>query len=80
MTIAQNKIKLAQKVLQTEDKHILKAIELIFSQEDEHFELTEDEKKEIDRRLADVESGNAKFYTIDEVRKKLRKNLKNLKK
>ena len=42
MTIAQHKIQLAQKVLQTDDKHILKTIELIFNQEDELFEITKE--------------------------------------
>ncbi|MDP2386331.1 MAG: addiction module protein [Bacteroidota bacterium] len=76
MSVAQDKIQLAQRLLQTEDKNILKAIELIFTQEDEHFELSASEKRELDRRLADVESGNAKFYTMAEVKKMVRKKSK----
>lgn len=39
MTVAQKKNLLAQKLLQTEGKHILKAVELLFNQEEETFEL-----------------------------------------
>ena len=78
MTIAQHKIQLAQKVLQTDDKHILKTIELIFDQEDELFEITKEQKSELNLRIADIESGKAKFYTMDEVKKKVRKNFKNI--
>lgn len=80
MTVAQNKIRLAQKVLQTENKDILKAIELIFTQEDEHFELTEEQKQELDKTLEEVESGKAKFYSMAEVRKRISKNHKKSKK
>ena len=80
MTVAQHKIQLAQRLLQTEDKEILKTIELIFSQEDEHFELSESQKRELDSRLENIESGKAKFYTLDEAKKIVRKNIKNLKK
>jgi hypothetical protein len=69
VTVAQKKNQLAQKVLQTEDKHILKAIELLFTQEEETFELTTAQKRELDERLNQVESGKAKFYTISEVKK-----------
>ena len=78
MTIAQHKIQLAQKVLQTDDKHILKTIELIFNQEDELFEITKEQKHELDARIADIERGKAKFYTMDEVNKNVRKSFKNL--
>jgi len=76
MTVAQNKIQLAQKLLQTEDTNILKAIEMLFNQENESFELTAMEKRELDKRLAEVEGGKAKFYTMTEVRKIVRKDLK----
>ncbi|MCU0359523.1 MAG: addiction module protein [Bacteroidia bacterium] len=65
---------MAQKLLQTEDKHILKAIELLFSQEEENFELTTVQKRELDKRLAEVESGKAKFFSLAEVKKLVRKN------
>lgn len=76
MTVAQKKNQLAQKVLQTEDKHILKAIELLFNQEEETFELTAAQKRELDKQLAEVESGKAKFYSMSKVKKIVRKNLK----
>ncbi len=76
MTVAQHKIQLAQKVLQTEDKNILNTIELIFNQEDEHYDLTKEQKNEIDRRMADYESGNAKTYSFDQVKKIVRKGFK----
>jgi Putative addiction module component len=76
MALAQKKNQLAQKLLQTEDKHILKAIELLFSQEEESFDLVPAQKRELDKRLAEVESGKAKFYSIGEVKKIVRKNSK----
>lgn len=77
MTVAQKKNQLAQKLLQTEDKHILNAIELLFAQEEESFDLTTAQKRELDKRLAEVESDKAKFYSLSEVKKMVRKNLKN---
>lgn len=57
MTVAQNKIQLAQKLLQTNDKRILKAIESILDPKEEYAELTAVEKKELDKRLADHKAG-----------------------
>ncbi len=79
MTTAQNKIELAQKILQTQDKQILKAIGLIFSQEDEDFELTNEQKPDIDLELKEIESSKAKFYKMAEVKKIVRKNHKKVK-
>ncbi len=76
MTVAQKKNQLAQKVLQTEDKHILNAIEMLFNQEDESFNLTDAQKRELDKRLEEVESGKVKFYSLNEVKKMLRKKVK----
>ena len=76
MTLAQHKVQLAQKVLQTNDKNILKTIEIIFNQQNETFELNDVDKQEIDRRLAAVESGKSKLHTFDEVKKTIRKNFK----
>ncbi len=76
MNIAQHKIQLAQRILSTEDKQIIKAIELIFTQEDDHCEITDDQKPELDKRLKDIESGKAKFYTWDQAKKIIRKKSK----
>lgn len=76
MKVAQKKNELAQKLVQTEDKHILKAIELLFNQEEEGFELTMAQKNELDKRMAEVESGKAKFYTMSEVKKTVLKKLR----
>lgn len=76
MTLAQHKVQLAQKVLQTDDKNILKTIEIIFNQQNETFELNDADKQEINRRLAAVESGKSKLYTFNEVKKIIRKNFK----
>ncbi|WP_317896667.1 addiction module protein [Aurantibacillus circumpalustris] len=54
----------------------MKAIELLFDQEEETFELTSEQKKELDKQLAEVESGKAKFYNMDEVKKMVRKSLR----
>lgn len=76
MTVAQKKNLLAQKLLQTENKDILKAVELLFNQEEENIELSPSQKKELDKRLSEVESGKAKFYSLSEMKKIVRKNLK----
>lgn len=73
MTVTQRKNKLAQMVLQTEDKAILTAIELLFEQSDLTTELSAAQKKEIDKRLSEVEEGTAKYYTISEMKKMVRK-------
>lgn len=76
MTLAQNKIQLAQKLLQTKDKRILKAIESILDPEEEHIALSPAQKKDLDKRLADHKSGKLKYYTIAEVRKTVLKAIK----
>ncbi len=76
MTVAQNKIQLAQKLFQTKDKRILKAIESILNPEEEHVELSAAQKKDLDKRLADHKAGKLKYYTIDEVRKAVVKAIK----
>ena len=76
MNFTQNKIQLAQRILSTEDKNVVKAINLIFTQEDDHYEITDDQKPELDRRLKDIESGNAKFYTWEQAKKIIRKKAK----
>jgi len=76
MTVAQKKNLLAQKLLQTENKDIIKAVELLFNQEEESIELGPSQKKELDKRLSEVESGKAKFYSLSQVKKIVRKNLK----
>ena len=70
------KIELAQKLLQTENKHILKTIDLLLNQEDEIVELTAAQKKDLDKRLADHKAGKLKYYTLDEVRKSVFKAIK----
>ena len=76
MTVAQNKIQLAQKLFQTEDKRILKAIESILDPNEESVELTASQKKDLDKRLADHAAGKLKYFTIDEVRKAVVKAIK----
>ncbi len=79
MRTAEHKIQLAQKVLQTDDKNILKTIELLFDQSGEHFDLTNAQKTELDNRLLDIENGTAKFYTMAEAKKIIRRNFKSKK-
>ncbi len=69
MTVAQSKVQLAQKLLQTEDKRILKAIESILDPEEDYLELSPAQKKDLDKRLAEHKAGKLSYYTIDEVRK-----------
>ncbi|MCC6369959.1 MAG: addiction module protein [Bacteroidia bacterium] len=77
MTVAQRKINLAQKVLQTKDLEVLKTIDLIFSQEEsEKTTLTKAQKAELDKRLTDIENGTARFYSWSEAKKIIRHKTK----
>lgn len=76
MTVAQNKIQLAQKLFQTKDKRILKAIESILDPEEEYFELSPAQKRDLDKRLADHKAGKLSYYTIEDVRKAALKAIK----
>lgn len=76
MTLAQSKIQLAQKLLQTEDKRILNAVASILNPEEQHTELTPAQKKDLDKRLADHKAGKLKYFTIDEVRATVFKAIK----
>lgn len=76
MTAAQNKIQLAQKLFQTKDKRILKAIESILDPQEEYLELSPAQKRDLDKRLADHKAGKLSYYTIEEVRKAALKAIK----
>jgi putative addiction module component (TIGR02574 family) len=69
MITAQNKIQLAKKLLETEDKQILKAVNSILNPEEETIDLTPAQKKDLDKRLADHKAGKLKYYTISDVKK-----------
>lgn len=69
MTVAQNKILLAQKLFQTNDKEILKAVESILDPQEEYFELSASQKKELDTTLAEHKAGKLKYYTLEEAKK-----------
>ncbi len=76
MNLASHKLELAQRLLATHDKNLLRAIDMLFTQEDEKFELNDAQKKEIDRRLQKIESGKAQLYSWEEVKKTFGKKLK----
>lgn len=69
MITAKNKIQLAQKLFDTEDERVLKAVQSILNPEEETIDLTAAQKKDLDKRLADHKAGKLKYYTISEVRK-----------
>jgi hypothetical protein len=64
------------KVLQTKDKHILKAMNCYLTGKMKVSILTVAQKRELDERLEEIENGKGKFYTINEVKKIVRKKLK----
>jgi putative addiction module component (TIGR02574 family) len=68
MTVSQKKNLLVEKLLQTEDKHILKAVESILDPQEDYVELSSAQKKDLDRRLADHKAGKLKYYTAEEVK------------
>lgn len=68
MTLAQSKIQLAQKLFQTEDKQVLKAVASILNPDEQYAELTAEQKKDLDKRLADHKAGKLKYFTAEEVK------------
>ena len=80
MTIAQHKVELVQKVLQTQNRNILHTIELILNQAQEEFTFSKEDKIEIDERLQEYERGSAKTYSFEQVKKMVRNNFKRSKK
>jgi hypothetical protein len=69
MTVAQNKILLAQKLFQTNNKEILKAVEPILDPQEEYFELSASQKKELDVTLAEHKAGKLNYCTLEEAKK-----------
>lgn len=57
---------------------LIEALTVSYQEEDEEeFELTDVQKRELDRRLQRYKEGNMKFYTWEEVEEKLYKLLRN---
>jgi hypothetical protein len=52
MITAKNKIQLAQKLFDTQDERILKAVQSILNAEEETIDLAPAQKKDLDKRLA----------------------------
>ena len=61
----------------TNDSEILKAVRTILKRtsEEEVYELTPAQKRELDKRLALHKAGKAKYYSLEEVRKNVLKAL-----
>jgi hypothetical protein len=76
MNIARRKIDLIQRILLTEDKHLLKLIDQLFTQEAEKFKISKKDIKELDRLRKEHRSGKSKSYTIEEVREHADSQLK----
>jgi putative addiction module component (TIGR02574 family) len=76
MTLAQHKILLAQKILNTEDKKLIKIIDKIIDQSEDEISVSMEDQRELDRRLADIENGKGKYHTMGEVKKIVRENFK----
>lgn len=59
------------------DNEILQVVYTILKKcSEEDIELTEVQKKELDKRLADHKKGKLKYYTIEEVKRSVKKALK----
>jgi putative addiction module component (TIGR02574 family) len=59
-----------------EDSTFLKAIYTILNDKSKEYQLTEEDKEEIDRRLDSYEKGKSKLYTWEEVKRAIRKTKK----
>jgi hypothetical protein len=70
MNIAQQKIQLAQRIFLTEDKSVLKEIELLLSQDGMNHEISEEEKEELDRLRKLHKAGKSKSTSMAAIRKK----------
>lgn len=79
MKTATLKKEIYQAIDNTKDNEILEAVYTILKRtiiEEEPTELTAEQKKDLDKRLADHKAGKLKYYTIDEVRKAVVKAVK----
>ena len=80
MKISTLKKEIYQAIDNTKDNEILEAVYTILKrtvvEEEETTELTAEQKKDLDKRLADHKAGKLKYYTIDEVRKAVFKAIK----
>jgi putative addiction module component (TIGR02574 family) len=65
------KYRLIEKLIQTEDEELLNQVKEIL----ESTELTEEQKKELDRRMEKHRKGEGKLYTWQEVKDRIRKQL-----
>ena len=84
-SIATLKKDLIATINKIQDENFLKAIDEIVTGKliyelDYDFELTPEQEKELERRSKEVENGTAKFYTWEEVKKNLMKEMKERKK
>ncbi len=66
---AQHKIQLAQRILPTEDKHLLEEPDLILKPKNQSYELSDEDIEELDQMQKEHKSGKSKSYTVAEVRK-----------
>ena len=76
MNLAKQKIKLALKILSTEDKGILELIDSVFVQEEQKYKISKKDKKELDRLRKEYKSGKSKSFTMEEVREHAYSKLK----
>lgn len=76
MDIQSAKIELIHWLTELQDKTILKKLQGIKDQEESTFELSPDQKKELDDRLEKYENGEVEFSTWETVKDRIRNRTK----
>lgn len=76
MDIQSAKIELIHWLTELQDKTILKKLQGIKDQEESTFELSPDQKKELDDRLEKYENGEMEFSTWETVKDRIRSRSK----
>ena len=76
MDLQAEKIELVKLLLETQKESLIEKIKVLLKDEDgTSSQLPQSHKEELDRRLSRIDNGETKFYTWEEVEKKLKQAL-----
>ena len=76
MDLQAEKIELVKLLLETQKESLIEKIKVLLKDEDDtSSQLPQSHKEELDRRLSRIDNGETKFYTWEEVEKKLKQAL-----
>ena len=76
MDVQSAKIDLIHWLTELQDKSVIKKLQGLKEQQEKAFELSAEQKEELDRRLKDYEEGKMKFSSWDSVKERIRSRSK----